>query len=179
MSWYLVGKALILSRSLKFLVCSCPFAFLCEFYLHLYIRILVPKETRQKPSTLICDYWTCIGFIFTFRKMDLFVMLSFHPWTRYILYISYLLFLSVEFSFVRLIPKYFTVLLWITSLTIFSYYLSLVNRNITGFAPLSLLSSSPSKLISSDCFCEFPWIFSVDCFSFTSDAILFLPFQSL
>lgn len=143
MSWYLVGKALILSRSSKFLVCSCPFAFLCELYLHLYIRILVPKETRQKPSTLICVYWTCIGFIFTFRKIDIFVILSFHPWTRYI---SYLLFLSLEFSFVRIIPKYFTVLLLITLLTIFSYYLSLVNRNITGFAPLSLLSSSPSRL---------------------------------
>ena len=58
----------------------------------------------------------------------------------------------------------FTLLLLITLLTIFSYYLSLVNRNITGFAPLSLLSSTFQTLISSDCFCEFPWIFCVDYF---------------
>ena len=83
MSWYLVGIALIQSRPSKF-PCSCPFAFLCEFYPHCYIRVFIPKQTRQKPRTLICVYWTCTGFIFTSRKTDIFVILSFHPWSWYI-----------------------------------------------------------------------------------------------
>ena len=56
-----------------------PLLFYVNFMLTFYIRVFISKQTRQKPRTLICVYWTCTGFIFTLRKTDIFVILSFHP----------------------------------------------------------------------------------------------------
>ena len=61
-----------------------PLLFYVNFILTFYIRVFISKQTRQKPRTLICVYWTCTGFIFTLRKTDIFVILSFHPWSWYI-----------------------------------------------------------------------------------------------
>ena len=61
-----------------------PLLFYVNFMLTFYIRVFISKQTRQKPRTLICVYWTCTGFIFTLRKTDIFVILSFHPWSWYI-----------------------------------------------------------------------------------------------
>lgn len=55
----------------NFAVYSYPFAFPCEFYHHLYIRILVPKQAKTKPKIS----W----FVFIGLALDLYLLLG-HPY---------------------------------------------------------------------------------------------------